>query len=76
MVKETNAQIGITHDGDADRALLCSRAREIVDRDEIMAIAAIDFLKSERLAEEDALVATVMSNFPGSMRRSTGAAAK
>lgn len=62
VVKETNAQIGITHDGDADRALLCDENGEIVDGDEIMAIAAIDFLKHKRLAKET-LVATVMSNF-------------
>lgn len=62
VVKETNAQIGITHDGDADRALLCDENGEIVDGDEIMAIAAIDFLKNKRLAQ-NTLVATVMSNF-------------
>ncbi len=62
IVKETGAQIGITHDGDADRALLCDENGEIVDGDEIMAIAAIDFLKNKRLAKET-LVATVMSNF-------------
>jgi len=62
VVKEVNAQIGITHDGDADRALLCDENGEIVDGIEIMAIAAIDFLRSKRLAKET-LVATVMSNF-------------
>ena len=62
VVKETNAHIGITHDGDADRALLCDENGEIVDGDEIMAIAAIDFLKNKRLVQ-NTLVATVMSNF-------------
>lgn len=62
IVKETGAQVGITHDGDADRALLCDENGEIVDGDEIMAIAAIDFLKTKRLAQ-NTLVATVMSNF-------------
>ena len=62
LVKETGAQVGITHDGDADRALLCDENGELVDGDEIMAIAAIDFLKHKRLAG-DTLVATVMSNF-------------
>ncbi|MEA3187957.1 MAG: phosphoglucosamine mutase [Chthoniobacter sp.] len=62
LVKETGAQVGITHDGDADRALLCDENGELVDGDEIMAIAAIDFLKHERLSEKT-LVATVMSNF-------------
>jgi len=62
IIKETGAQVGITHDGDADRALLCDENGELVDGDEIMAIAAIDFLKSGRLAQ-NTLVATVMSNF-------------
>jgi phosphoglucosamine mutase len=62
IVKETGAQVGITHDGDADRVLLCDEAGELVDGDEIMAIAAIDFLKTGRLAQKT-LVATVMSNF-------------
>ena len=35
MVKETGAHVGITHDGDADRALLCDENGELVDGDEI-----------------------------------------
>ncbi len=62
IVMETKAHVGITHDGDADRALLCDENGELVDGDEIMAIAAIDFLKSGRLAK-NTLVATIMSNF-------------
>jgi phosphoglucosamine mutase len=62
IVKETGAQVGITHDGDADRALLCDENGDIVDGDDIMAIAAIDLLKSGRLAQQT-LVSTVMSNF-------------
>ena len=61
-VKETQADIGITHDGDADRVLLCDEHGELVDGDEIMAIAALDLLKKGRLAA-NTLVATVMSNF-------------
>ncbi len=62
LVKECGAHVGITHDGDADRALLCDENGEIVDGDEIMAIAACDFLEAGRLAG-NTLVATVMSNF-------------
>jgi phosphoglucosamine mutase len=62
IVRETNAQIGISHDGDADRVLLCDENGEIVDGDEIMAIAALDFLKHGRLSQ-DTLVATIMSNY-------------
>jgi phosphoglucosamine mutase len=62
VVKESGAQIGLTHDGDADRVLLCDENGELVDGDEILAIAAVDLLNSGRLCEQT-LVATVMSNF-------------
>ncbi|MEI6071814.1 MAG: phosphoglucosamine mutase [Verrucomicrobiae bacterium] len=62
LVRETGAHIGITHDGDADRVLLCDERGELVDGDEIMAIAAVDFLRRGRL-EGNTLVATIMSNF-------------
>lgn len=62
LVRETGAQVGISHDGDADRVLLCDEGGELVDGDEIMAIAALDFLRGNRLAQKT-LVATVMSNF-------------
>ncbi len=61
LVKETDAHVGITHDGDADRVLLCDENGEIVDGDEILAIAAIDLLRGGRL-EQNTVVATVMSN--------------
>jgi phosphoglucosamine mutase len=61
-VRESGAQIGITHDGDADRVLLCDENGELVDGDEILAIAAVDLLKAGQL-QEKTLVATVMSNF-------------
>src|SRR6202008_2754578 len=62
IVKMSGADVGITHDGDADRVLLCDEDGDIVDGDEILAIASIDFLKAEQLRERT-LVATVMSNF-------------
>ncbi len=62
IMRETRADVGISHDGDADRVLLCDEKGELVDGDEIMAIAAIDFLERGQLAQAT-LVATVMSNF-------------
>ncbi|CEF48988.1 unnamed protein product [uncultured bacterium] len=62
IVRQTGAQIGIAHDGDADRLILCDEKAEIVDGDEILAIASLDLLRSGDLAEKT-LVATVMSNF-------------
>lgn len=62
LVRQTGAHVGITHDGDADRVLLCDEKGEIVDGDEIMAIAATEFLRDGLLAK-NTLAATVMSNF-------------
>ena len=62
IVKATGAHVGITHDGDADRVLLCDENGEIVDGDEILAIASVNLLQAGRLAQ-NTLVATVMSNF-------------
>jgi phosphoglucosamine mutase len=62
IMRETKADVGISHDGDADRVILCDERGEIVDGDEVMAIAALDFLQRDCLARRT-LVATVMSNF-------------
>ena len=62
VVKESHAYVGITHDGDADRVLLCDENGELVDGDEILAIASVDLLRTKRL-QNNTLVATVMSNF-------------
>jgi phosphoglucosamine mutase len=55
------AHLGIAHDGDADRVLLCDEKGKLIDGDDIMAIAALDMLAQKTLAEKT-LVATVMSN--------------
>jgi len=60
-VKELGADIGIAHDGDADRVMLCDEYGELLDGDDIMAIAALDLLSQGKLAQ-NTLVATVMSN--------------
>ena len=60
-VVEHKAHLGIAHDGDADRVLLCDEKGNLIDGDDIMAIAALDMLTQKTLAEKT-LVATVMSN--------------
>ena len=62
LVRETGAQVGISHDGDADRLVLSDELGEIVDGDEILAMTALDALQRGTLAGST-LVATVMSNF-------------
>jgi phosphoglucosamine mutase len=61
IVSEFRADIGIAHDGDADRVLLCDETGALIDGDDIMAIASLDMLAQGTLAEKT-LVATVMSN--------------
>ncbi|HTR42059.1 MAG TPA: phosphoglucosamine mutase [Pseudomonadales bacterium] len=55
------AHVGIAHDGDADRVLLCDENGKLVDGDDIMAVATTDMLAQGTLAEKT-LVSTVMSN--------------
>jgi len=55
------ADLGLAHDGDADRCLAITAAGEVVDGDEIMAILALAMRDAGTLTE-DTLVATVMSN--------------
>jgi phosphoglucosamine mutase len=60
-VWEHRADVGIAHDGDADRVLLCDETGNLIDGDDIMTIAGLDMLQQNRLAEKT-LVNTVMSN--------------
>jgi len=60
-VWEHRAHIGIAHDGDADRVMLCDENGKLVDGDDIMAIAGMHMLEKGNLAKKT-LVATVMSN--------------
>ncbi len=60
-VVECGAHIGIAHDGDADRVLLCDENGTLIDGDDIMAIAALEMLAENTLAGKT-LVSTVMSN--------------
>jgi phosphoglucosamine mutase len=60
-VLEHGADLGIAHDGDADRCLAVDHTGAIVDGDQIMAILAVAMAERGALAERT-LVATVMSN--------------
>jgi len=60
-VVEHGADLGIAHDGDADRCLAVDAAGGPVDGDQIMAILALALRERGQLAQ-DTLVATVMSN--------------
>jgi phosphoglucosamine mutase len=60
-VIELNADLGIAHDGDADRCLAVNAAGEVVDGDQILAICA-RHLKEQGQLKDNTVVATVMSN--------------
>ena len=60
-VLEHGADLGIAHDGDADRCLAVDHEGNVVDGDQIMAIMALA-LKDQGKLKDDTLVATVMSN--------------
>ena len=60
-VRELRADLGLAHDGDADRVLLCDETGSLIDGDDIMAIAGLDMLSDGLLAKKT-LVTTVMSN--------------
>lgn len=60
-VLEHGADLGIAHDGDADRCLAVDHEGTVVDGDQIMAIMALD-MKDRGELKDDTLVATVMSN--------------
>ncbi|GAA3595134.1 phosphoglucosamine mutase [Agrococcus terreus] len=61
LVVASGADLGIAHDGDADRCLAIDAAGNVVDGDQIMAILAVA-AKRRGLLTDDTLVATVMSN--------------
>lgn len=60
-VLASGAELGIAHDGDADRCLAVDATGADVDGDQIMAVLALALRDAGELAA-DTLVATVMSN--------------
>ncbi|MEU4668992.1 phosphoglucosamine mutase [Amycolatopsis sp. NPDC023774] len=60
-VVEHGADLGIAHDGDADRCVAVDASGELVDGDQIMAVLALALAEDGELVKAT-LVATVMSN--------------
>jgi phosphoglucosamine mutase len=60
-VKQHNASLGITFDGDADRALFADEHGRVVNGDAVLLLAARD-LQARGLLSNDTIVATTMSN--------------
>ena len=60
-VQQHGADLGLAHDGDADRCLAVDAEGAVVDGDQIMAILAVAMKENGEL-RKSTLVATVMSN--------------
>ena len=60
-VTQGKFDLGISHDGDADRALAVDQAGNLIDGDHILAILALDLKSHDRL-KHNTVVSTVMAN--------------
>ncbi len=60
-VHEVRADIGIALDGDADRVIIVDEKGKVVDGDQLLAVIAQSWAKTDKLAA-NGIVATVMSN--------------
>tara|TARA_B100000315_G_C14578063_1_gene588969 strand:- start:722 stop:2071 length:1350 start_codon:yes stop_codon:yes gene_type:complete len=60
-VKTHGADIGIAHDGDADRVIFASEKGDLIDGDKILGMIALDLFQKGHLAK-NTVVLTVMSN--------------
>src|SRR5260370_24595941 len=62
LVRNTGSILGIAHDGDADRLLVCDELGDLLDGDELLAIAAAHLVRKGEL-RANTVVVTIMSNF-------------
>jgi phosphoglucosamine mutase len=61
MVKKHGADVGVAHDGDADRTLFCDEKGRVIDGDHILGMWATE-MHSEGKLKGNTVVSTVMSN--------------
>ena len=61
LVAEVGADVGIAHDGDADRVMMVDAQGDVIDGDVIEAVCAIDLKRRGKLAG-NTVVSTVMCN--------------
>ena len=61
LVRQHKAHLGLAHDGDADRVILCDEKGRLIDGDDVLAIVGLERL-AEGTLRGNTVVATVMSN--------------
>jgi phosphoglucosamine mutase len=61
LVRQHQAHLGLAHDGDADRVLLCDEKGALTDGDDILAILGLESLASGTLTRQT-VATTVMAN--------------
>jgi len=60
-VKHHKANIGLAHDGDADRTIFCDEKGKIVDGDQVLGMWAVE-MNQQGALRKNTVVSTVMSN--------------
>lgn len=60
-VKHHKANIGLAHDGDADRTIFCDEKGKIVDGDKVLGMWAVE-MNQQGALRKNTVVSTVMSN--------------